>query len=128
VTGRETFAREDLRLGTDEPPSPPTSVYASVTGGDWHQKLLASALVGTIALAPVTATGLDYFVPSEERPTHSALLGGLQEEVVQVVSPPRKIDLAEAIRLANVNYQRVEKLLDREVERDALGTAVWEEE
>jgi len=122
---RATHTREDLNLGTDEDPSPPTGAF--VRTGEWQQRIVASALAGTLALSPVTAAGLDCYVQLEERPTHASLLGG-QQAVTRLISPPHKIGLAEAIRLADANYQRVEGLLDREVERDALGTAVWEEE
>ena len=93
-----------------------------------NQKIVAGVLVaGTIALVPLTATNLDYDVKMEERPTHASLLGA-QRTADQPVSAPRKIDLREAIRLAEANFRRVETLLDNEVKRDALGSAVWEEE
>lgn len=40
---------------------------------------------------------------------------------------PRKVSREEAIQIATANHERVEKLMAKEVERDARGTAVWEE-
>jgi hypothetical protein len=38
-----------------------------------------------------------------------------------------KISKAEAVRLAQLNYARVEKMLRKEVRRDAVGKTVWED-
>jgi hypothetical protein len=39
-----------------------------------------------------------------------------------------RVSRAEAMRIADANHQRVEELLRSEVERDAQGTAVWEDD
>jgi hypothetical protein len=41
---------------------------------------------------------------------------------------PNRISLAEAKRIAIANHERVEKLMAEEVDRDARGKAVWEDE
>ena len=74
-----------------------------------------------------TITSLDYWTTAEEKPTHASILN-IRDEFAKPQSSPRKISPAEAIRLANANFERVEGLLKREMEHDALGTAVWEEE
>jgi len=38
-----------------------------------------------------------------------------------------KLDIKEAIDLADANFQKVENAFERETERDALGSAAWEE-
>ena len=120
-----TYAREDLMLGADDQSSPPTVAFVRT---EWRQKFVVGAIVGTLSLGPTAAAGTTYHcIQAQDRPTHASLLVG-QEATVQVMSPPSKIGLVDAIRLAEANYRRVEDLLRREVERDALGTAVWEEE
>jgi hypothetical protein len=40
----------------------------------------------------------------------------------------RRITVSEAVKIASVNFERMERLLAKEVERDAYGPAVWEDD
>jgi hypothetical protein len=94
----------------------------SLSGG--LRTAVAGLLAGSLALAPIAASPLGYSVePVERQPVISSA-----KVAVSSVAPPRRVSLAEAIRIANSNFARVEAAMAAEVERDSRGPAVWEEE
>ena len=50
-----------------------------------------------------------------------------KEYIQNAIDFSRKISIIEAVRLADANFKKVKEAFARETEKDALGTAVWEE-
>ncbi|MCK5799225.1 MAG: hypothetical protein KAI47_18665, partial [Deltaproteobacteria bacterium] len=120
----DTYTRQDLSLEVQqELDVQETSVFRS-RGGEQkvrsrgrEKKMLVSLIFAALSATPLFVADVHFSVCADNNNRQTSVsMASLQPEIEAPAVPP-KLSLAEAIQLADLNYQQVEDLLEAEVER-----------